>query len=160
MTTRLGSTAIATVLRNPRRRTQLVALLLVAVALLVLGQNVMSRRASADPVTPTSSSMETALGVRFSRIAVVGDGGLVEVSYLVLDPDKATRFQSDRTDIAVISNDETKASTKRISVMKQGHTLRAGQTYYFIYNNSRTLHGGDHASITTHGISLQGIPVQ
>lgn len=150
----------AAFLRDRRRLTQLVALLLVAVTTVVLGQDLRGRRAAADPVTPTSTAMETTLGVRFSRIAVVGDGGLLEVSYLVLDPDKATRFQSDRTDIAVISNDETKASTKRISVMKQGHTLRAGQTYYFVYNNSGTLHLGDHASITTHGITLQGVPVQ
>ena len=39
--------------------------------------------------------MEDALGIRISRVAVVGDGGLITMSYVVLDAEKAAKFQLD-----------------------------------------------------------------
>ncbi len=109
---------------------------------------------------PTNSAMESALGVRFSRLAVVGDGGLVQVSYVILDSDKATRFQDDRVSLPVLKNEGSGASTKRVALMKQGHSLPVGQTFYFVYNNAGTVHPHDTASLTAHGMILSGIEVQ
>ena len=46
--------------------------------------------------------MEAATGVRFSRVAVVGDGGLVMVEYVVLDVEKAVAFQADRAHVPTL----------------------------------------------------------
>ena len=73
----------------------LAALVLVVGGLLVLrGPGQMAHHS--PPTTPRSSSMEKLTGVRFSRVVVVGDGGLVTAFYVVVDPEKATQFQADR----------------------------------------------------------------
>ncbi len=44
--------------------------------------------------------------------------------------------------------------------MKQGHTLREGQTYYLVYDNSgATLRPGEQVTITWHGLRLPHVPV-
>jgi hypothetical protein len=146
--------------RSTRGRTQTCAFLLIAVLVALLVHNLNPKPAAAEPVVPTNAAMEQATGVRFTRIAVVGDGGLVEVSYSVLDADKATRFQSDQLHPPVLTNEGTGTSTKRVALMKQGHTLREGQTYYFVYHNEGTVHGGDQAALEVGGAILTGFPVQ
>ncbi len=145
---------------DTRRRTQAIALVLVAVLLTFIVHNLNAKPASGEPVVPTSIAMEQATGVRFNRVAVVGDGGLVEVSYLVLDADKASRFQSDQAHPPVLTDEETGKSTKRVALMKQGHILVVGQTYYFVYSNSGTVHAAGRASIEAGGTTLAGFPVQ
>ncbi len=144
---------------RPRRRTQVIALLIVALLGVVVVHNLSVRTAQADPVVPTSAAMEDALGVRFSRVAVVGDGGLVDVSYLVLDAEKASRFQARTADPPVLANVTSGRSTKRVSLMKQGHSLRVGQTYYLVYLNVGVLRSQDTASLTSDGVTLSGVPV-
>ena len=109
---------------------------------------------------PQNAAMEKALGVRFSRVAVVADGGLITVSYVVLDPDKASRFQLDGAHPPVLHSEARELSTKRVSLMKQGHTLRAGQTYYLVYQNTRgALRPHEQVSIDSGALHLRHVPV-
>ena len=109
---------------------------------------------------PHSVGMERNTGVRFSRVAVVGDGGLLTVSYVVLDPEKATLFQSDRDHPPVLRSEARDASTQRVSIMRSGHLMRAGQTYYLVYENTAgALRSGEQVTITYDGISLRHVPV-
>ncbi|MEO6700577.1 MAG: hypothetical protein ABI140_21045 [Jatrophihabitantaceae bacterium] len=109
---------------------------------------------------PQSAAMEDRLGIRFSRVAVVGDGGLITVSYVVLDPEKASRFQSDVAHPPVLTSDSRKGSTSRVSLMKQGHSLRAGETYYLVYQNTKAaLRHGEHATIVYADLQLKRVPV-
>ena len=112
-----------------------ITVLAVLVALIIA--NVAQSRAQASRAVPQNAAMEKALGVRFSRVAVVADGGLITVSYVVLDPEKASRFQLDGAHPPVLHSEARGLSTNRVSLMKQGHTLRAGQTYYLVYQNTR-----------------------
>ena len=134
--------------------------LLVLVVLAVVGSHAV--RGSEDPnrPVPQSSAMETTLGVRFSRVAVVGDGGLVSVSYVVLDVDKASRFQADTTHPPVLRSEARDGSTQRVSIMRQGHINRAGATYYFVYQNTGgALHAGESTTIEYGGLRLEHVPV-
>jgi len=134
----------------------LVAALLVALVV----SNLSGSRAQATSVMPQNAAMESALGVRFSRVAVVGDGGLITVNYVVLDSEKASRFQSDRAHVPVLTNERRGGSTTRVSLMKQGHTLRAGQTYYLVYENTGgALRPGDPISIDDGALHLRHVPV-
>lgn len=109
---------------------------------------------------PHSAAMEDQLGVRFSRVAVVGAGGLIEVSYVVLDGEKAQRFQSEVAHPPVLTSESRPQSTKRVSLMKQGHTLRAGQTYYLVYENTRgALRSGEQVTIGYGPLRLKHVPV-
>jgi len=135
-----------------------IAVLALLVALIV--GNLIQSRAQANPTVPQNAAMEKALGVRFSRVAVVADGGLVTVSYVVLDPEKASRFQLDGAHPPVLHSEARALSTKRVSLMKQGHTLRAGQTYYLVYQNTKgALKPNEQVSIDAGALHLRHVPV-
>ena len=104
--------------------------------------------------------MEKLTGVRFSRVAVVGDGGLVTVFYIVVDPEKATRFQADRNHPPHLTSEDRRGGTSRSSIMRAGHLMRAGQTYYLVYENTRgAIRSGEEISISYGGITLRHMPV-
>ena len=149
---------------RPRRMTRtharwvVIAVLAILVSLII--GNVVQSRAQASHTVPQSAAMEKALGVRFSRVAVVADGGLITVSYVVLDPEKASRFQLDGAHPPVLHSEARGQSTSRVSLMKQGHTLRAGQTYYLVYQNTRgALRPDEQVSIDATGQHLRHVPV-
>lgn len=143
--------------RRPLR--WVVVVVLAGLVALIIG-NVVQSRAQASRAVPQSAAMEQALGVRFSRVAVVADGGLVTLSYVVLDPEKATRFQKDGEHPPVLNSEARGLSTRRVSLMKQGHTLRAGQTYYLVYQNTKgALRPSEQVSIDAGGQHLRHIPV-
>ncbi len=139
-------------------RWMIIAVLAVLVAFIV--GNLVQSRAQASGSMPQNAAMEKALGVRFSRVAVVADGGLVTVSYVVLDPEKASRFQLDGAHPPVLHSEARGLSTSRVSLMKQGHTLRAGQTYYLVYQNTRgALRPHEQVSIDAGALHLRHVPV-
>jgi flagellar basal body-associated protein FliL len=109
---------------------------------------------------PHSAAMEAQLGIRVSRVVVVADGGLLTVSYVVLDGEKAQRFQADLAHPPVLTSESRPMSTKRVSLMKQGHALRAGQTYYLVYENTRgAIHAGEQVTIGYGHLRLHHVPV-
>jgi hypothetical protein len=141
---------------------------LLCVATLLIGGTLVTMRQlvshdtqhTSTTAIPQSASMEQRLGVRFSRIAVVGDGGLITVSYVVLDSEKATVFQADRDHPPVLYSDARPLSTQRVSIMRNGHLMRPGATYYFVYENTRgALQPGETATIEYGGLRLSGFPV-
>ena len=138
---------------------RIVVAVIVLLMVLIVG-NIVQSRAQATRATPQSAAIENVLGVRFSRVAVVADGGLITVSYVVLDQEKASRFQSDREHPPVLRSESRDASTRRVSLMKQGHLLRAGQTYYLVYQNTRAaLRPGEMTGIEVGSLRLRHFPV-
>lgn len=126
----------------------------------VLAHNMSARTGSAAYTVPHSAAMEDQLGVRFSRVAVVGDGGLITLTYVVLDAEKATRFQSDVTHPPVLTSEERTGNAKRVSLMKQGHTLRPGEQYYLVYQNPADLvRHGEKITIHYGKLTLPHVPV-
>jgi hypothetical protein len=111
---------------------------------------------------PQDSKMEAGIGVRFTQAAVVGDGGLVELTYTVLDTQKASKFQSDVKHPPVIYSEKNRSKpTYRTALMRQGHTLRPGQTYFILYqNNGGLVKKGDTIQIDAGGGHLVGVPVR
>lgn len=143
--------------RTPQRWL-VIAVLAILVALII--GNVVQARAHASRTVPQNAAIEKVLGVRFSRVAVVADGGLITVSYVVLDPEKASRFQLDGANPPVLHSEARGLSTKRVSLMKQGHTLRAGQTYYLVYQNTKgALRSGEQVTIDAGALHLRHVPV-
>lgn len=147
--------------RIPRRWLPAVAVVLaVALGGAGVGAYALTRSAPHSTTMPQSAAMETQLGVRFSRVAVVGDGGLITLTYVVLDSEKATRFQSDRAHPPTLRSESRNRETHRVSLMKQGHTLRNGQTYYLVYQNTHgALRPGEQAAIIDGALRLEHVPV-
>jgi hypothetical protein len=155
---------LAQALFNVRRSPawlRMVAVVLVAVLLGLGARTIASATAGRHSTAfPQSAAMEDQLGIRFSRVAVVGDGGLITLTYVVLDSEKASRFQSDVSHPPLLKSEARKASTQRVSLMKQGHTLRAGQTYYLVYENTKAaLRHGEKVSIVEGNLRLPHVPV-
>lgn len=143
--------------RTPQR---LMVIAVVAILVALIIGNVVQARAQSSRAMPQNAAIEKVLGVRFSRVAVVADGGLITVSYVVLDPEKASRFQLDGAHPPVLRSEARGQSTSRVSLMKQGHTLRAGQTYYLVYQNTRgALRPGEQVTIDEGSLHLRHVPV-
>lgn len=137
-----------------------VVIVLVTLLVAAIAGNLVQSRAQATRVTPQNAAIEDALGVRFSRVAVVGDGGLITVSYVVLDAEKAVRFQADAAHAPVLQSEARDRSTRRVSLMKHGHNVRAGQTYYLVYQNSAgALRPQEEVSIDVGNLHLRHFPV-
>jgi hypothetical protein len=110
---------------------------------------------------PRDARMESSLGVTFNRAAVVADGGIVELRYTVLDVQKASKFQNDVHHPPVIKSEKRGGNpVYRTALMKQGHTLRGGQTYYILYlNNHNSVRPGETVEIDAGGGKLVSVPV-
>ena len=150
----------------PPRVVRIATVVVLAVLVALVIRNLLTTRASGGDAStvhsavPQNASMENALGVRFSRVAVVGDGGLITVSYVVLDSQKALEFQTDIGHPPVLTSESRAGQTKRVSLMRQGHSLRDGQTYYLVYQDTRgAIRPGEKVTITKGSLRLTHVPV-
>ncbi|BEP15024.1 hypothetical protein acdb102_33350 [Acidothermaceae bacterium B102] len=109
---------------------------------------------------PQNAAMEAQLGIRFSQVAVVGDGGLLTLTYVVLDSEKASAFQNDVAHPPILHSELRQGSASRVSLMKQGHSLRAGQKYYLVYEDPADLiRHNEKIEIDYGSLSLKHVPV-
>lgn len=74
-------------------------------------------------------------GVRIVRVAVSGGGGLIDVRYQVVDPEKAAAVHAAGTPPAVV--DERSGLVLRDLYMNHAHNgpLKAAVTYYLVFEN-------------------------
>jgi hypothetical protein len=110
---------------------------------------------------PHDGQLEATLGIRFSQAAVVADGGLVELRYVVLDTQKASAFQNDTAHPPTLKSERNGKIAWRPALMKQGHELRPGQSYYLLYLNNRgAIKRGDTIEIDSGQRKLLHVPVR
>ncbi|MDQ1727222.1 MAG: hypothetical protein QOK14_1267 [Frankiaceae bacterium] len=145
--------------RSRRPYVRVLVIVVVVAAVAMIGRNLwVSHIQHVSHDVPQSAAMEDKLGVRFSRVAVVADGGLVTLSYVVLDPEKAQRFQAATTTPPVLVSG--KGSLSHVALMKQGHAMRAGQSYYLVYQDTNSaVRDGDRIEITYGDLRLADVPV-
>jgi hypothetical protein len=74
-------------------------------------------------------------GVRITQVAVTGGGGLLDLRFQVLDPNRANSLHDAATPPAVI--DESSGLVVRDLLMSHAHTgkFTAGETYYLVFEN-------------------------
>jgi hypothetical protein len=74
-------------------------------------------------------------GVKITQVAVTGDGGLVDLRFQVIDPDKANALHDAATPPAVV--DERTGLVVHDLLMSHSHTgaFKPGVTYYYVFNN-------------------------
>jgi hypothetical protein len=74
-------------------------------------------------------------GVKITQVAVTGGGGLVDLRYQVVDPDRANALHEPSTPPAVV--DERSGLVVHELLMSHSHTgpFKAGVTYYLVFNN-------------------------
>jgi hypothetical protein len=74
-------------------------------------------------------------GVKITQVAVTGGGGLVDLRYQVVDPDKAAAIHDKRKPPALV--DEKSGVVVNQLFMDHSHSgaFTAGVTYYLVFNN-------------------------
>ena len=74
-------------------------------------------------------------GVRLTQVAVTGGGGLIDLRFQVLDPNRANSLHDASTPPAVV--DESSGLVVRDLLMSHAHQGKytAGETYYLVFEN-------------------------
>lgn len=149
--------------RPQRRRRRVVAAGLVLAV--VLGATWWSHRqadvrAGTDAVTV--DEMAGRHGVDVNLVAVTARGGLVELRYQVVDPDKANRLLHDEELSPILVEESTGATLQMASPPhKHGAELRTGGNYFFLMANTRNaLHRGSLVTLVIGDARLEHIRVE
>ncbi|NLE44311.1 MAG: hypothetical protein GX620_06285 [Chloroflexi bacterium] len=153
--------------RRPSRSTLLAILasaslvLIVVAATLVLRAQANAPQAPGNYALPTSGEIEERFGVRFTFLAVVADGGFIDLRYRIVDAGKARNFgHYTETSPMLIVEDTGKV----IDVTRMGlhnHRVEPGRIYYVLFRNTaNTIQRGDRITIQVGDERLEGIIAQ
>ena len=101
-----------------------------------------------------------ASGVTITRVAVTGGGGLVDLRFRVVDPDRAHALHDAATPPAVV--DESTGLVVHDLLMNHEHTgdFRAGATYYLVFNNpGNWVRRGAQVTVLLGNAQVEHVPV-
>jgi hypothetical protein len=83
----------------------------------------------------SAAGLAERIGVKITQVALTGDGGLVDLRYQVLDPDKANAVHDRRTPPALV-DEQSGLVVNRLLMDHSHHGLqKAGVKYYLVFNN-------------------------
>ena len=151
-----GAVPAAPLRSGGRRRVRvlgLVAGIVVTVLAVVAGLGVRGLAGRSHPATATRAAVPAAWvrpavskaglvdrsGVKITQLAVTGDGGLVDLRYQVIDPDKAATLHDANNPPAVV--DEQTGVVVHDLFMGHSHSdpFAFGETYYLVFDNPGNL---------------------
>jgi hypothetical protein len=138
-----------------------VALALAALWLTRSSSGAQPEAASEPPPVLSIAAFEETTGVRVTQVAVTGGGGLVDLRFQVLDPDKAGAVHSPETPPMLI-HEPTGFQVSHL-VMNHSHKgpFKAGVTYYLIfYNSGDVVLRGDTVTVQLGEARLAHVPVR
>jgi hypothetical protein len=88
------------------------------------------------PGIPLSQEIEDKFGVRFTFLAVIADGGMVDLRFRIIDPAKAANFgHYTETSPRLIAEDTGLAVDTTIMGLHH-HEMEVGRVYYILYRNT------------------------
>lgn len=115
---------------------------------------------SAPPTMPTSPAVEERWGIRVSHVGVSGDGGLVEVRFVVLDSDKALALM-DEENLPVLRAEGTGIVVRSAALMTSHRAVAPGRSSFLLYRNTRrALTPGSFVTIVFGDLELEHVPVE
>ncbi len=151
--------------RGPSRRWVLVVLL-VALLGLGVGAKAWTDHLASDVRHGTTAvdidGMAARYGIHVDMVAVTAAGGLVELRYQVVDPDKAIPLVHD-SDLSPALVNETTGETLVMSSAPHHHgtELELGGTYFFLLANTRSaMHAGDGVTLVVGDARLEHLVTQ
>jgi hypothetical protein len=100
-------------------------------------------------------------GVRLIRVAVTGDGGLLDLRYQVVDPDKAVTVHESPTPPAII--DERTGLVLNRLLMGHAHhgQLKAAVSYYLVFENTGNwVHRGSEVTVLLGNAQVEHVVVK
>jgi hypothetical protein len=101
------------------------------------------------------------IGVRIEHVSVSGGGGLVDLRFQVVDPDKAAAVHDRGAPAAVV--DESTGVVVNALLMGHAHTapFKPGVTYYLVFENPGNLvHRGSDVSVLLGNAQVEHVVVE
>ncbi|MDR7253519.1 hypothetical protein J2X46_002509 [Nocardioides sp. BE266] len=153
----------------PRRRHRGPVVLVLVLALVLLGGALGWRAWSqqrADIRSGTTlvdaDGLAAAYGIDVDMVAVTAAGGLIELRYQVVDPDKADRINHDPSLApAFVVEDTGETLVMKTAPHHHGAELRLGGTYFFLMANAHNaVHKGAEVTLVMGELRMQHLVVQ
>ena len=113
----------------------------------------------ARPVV-AAADLGQASGVLITRVAVTGDGGLIDLRFRVVDPDRAHALHAAATPPALV--DEQSGLVVHDLLMNHAHTgaYQAGVTYYLVFTNpGNWVHRGGRVTVLLGDAQVEHVTV-
>lgn len=137
-----------------------VVLALAVLAAAVVGVWALASR-SVEPTGPgglSRAAFTDATGIRLTRVALAGGGGIVDVRFQVIDPQKAQALHNPETPLTVVDGATAKALTRPFHFHSTSGRLLEGRTYYeLLVNSDGLIRSGDRVSIQIGEFALANI---
>jgi len=107
------------------------------------------------------AEFERRSGVRIVRVAITGDGGLIDLRYEVIDSDAADSIH-DRVSPPQLVDERTGVLVNELFMGHMHHgQLKAAEKYYLIFNNPGSLlRPGTRVTVQLGAARLAHVPVQ
>jgi hypothetical protein len=137
-------------------------LLIAAVAAVLASRPASTMSGSIGQVDPAqTAAIADAWGIRFASVAVTAAGGFVDVRFQVIDPEKALGTHDPEGLPTLIDASTGMVFDKGGSHAAHQDTMRAGGTYYLLYQNTGgRLKPGSRISIQIGDVRLDNVIVQ
>ena len=138
---------------------------LVLVPLLVIGSgggpSAEPPRARPLPPAVSAAGLAERSGVRVVRVAATGGGGLLDLRYQVVDPQRAAGLHDAETPPALV-DERTGLVISRLLMGHPHHgALKAGVTYYLVFGNpGNIVRRGGRVTVVLGDARLGHVPVQ
>ena len=159
-----------TAVRPERRLAKWLVVVLAAAAMVAVFAGVRDLRSSSVSAVPAakaagmpaSAAIESTYGVRFDRVAIVAQGGMLQINYTVLDESKAPALHDAATLPYLELADGTKLDTPGIAGHAHSRSTPAvGAGGYILLANSKALvTDGIEVSIHMGELRLDHVPVE
>ena len=120
-------------------------------------------QAVAENVPPvvTPAGLAAKSGVRVVRVAVTGGGGLLDLRFQAVDTDKAAAVHDPATPPELVDEETGVVVNGLLMGHQHKGRLKAGQTYYLIFNNPGNLvHRGSKVTVVLGDARLLHVPVE
>jgi hypothetical protein len=159
------STGQSKTLAPARVKWVLIALagVIVLAALLIVFRPQPVPAGSTNEVNPAqASAVQATWGIRILQVALTGNGGLVDLRYQVIDPDKAIGVH-DPENLPVLIDEATGRVIDR-AALHGAHNLtrsyRSGGTYFLLYQNTAgVLKQGSRVTVQIGEVKLEHVVV-
>lgn len=128
-------------------------------------------RPPAPPSAPVGSLDEADLaqvaavqetwGIRITLVAITGGGGMVDLRFQVIDPDKALGLLDPENFPALIDETSEQALTKTAGHGGHSKSFKAGRTAYLLYENTgRLLRPGSRVTLQIGDVIVENVFVR
>lgn len=133
----------------------------VVVVVISIGVWIATTRPSATPVYADPSKFESVTGVRIVRVAVTAGGGIVDLRYQALDPERAQRVHDPKQPLRIIDEESGEVLVRPWMNHRHKRELHTAVTYYqLLVNPGHRVKSGDLVTVSLGGAELQHVRVQ